>query len=121
MENKQIVDGIDVSGCKHYKNRNCIADYCLTDMPFGEAKCELNPNCKYKQLQREKQNSQEARDIAIKEFNRAEELKTLLKRKEQECEELKKTIMYKCPQCGDEYLSPIGASLYEENNKLLPR
>lgn len=26
--------------------------------------------------------------------------------------------MYKCPQCGDEYLSPIGASLYEENNKL---
>ena len=118
MENKQIVDGIDVSGCKHYKNRNCIADYCLTDMPFSEAKCELNPNCYYKQLQREKQNSQEARDIAIKEFNRAEELKTLLKRKEQECEELKKTIMYKCPQCGDEYLSPMGASLYEENNKL---
>lgn len=35
-----------------------------------------------------------------------------------ENEELKKTIMYKCPQCGDEYLSPIGASLYEENNKL---
>ena len=78
MENKQIVDGIDVSGCKHYKNRNCIADYCLTDMPFSEAKCELNPNCYYKQLQREKQNSQEARDIAIKEFNRAEELKTVV-------------------------------------------
>ena len=38
--------------------------------------------------------------------------------KTQECEELKKTIMYKCPQCGEEYLSPIGASLYEENNKL---
>lgn len=35
-----------------------------------------------------------------------------------ENEELKKTIMYKCPQCGDEYLSPIGASLYEENNNL---
>lgn len=41
-----------------------------------------------------------------------------LARKEQECEELKKTIMYKCPQCGEEYLSPIGASLYEKNNKL---
>ena len=39
-------------------------------------------------------------------------------RKEQECEELKKTVMYKCPQCGEEYLSPIGASLYEENNNL---
>ena len=90
MTDKQIIiDGVNVSGCKHYKNRTCIADYCLTDMPFGEAKCELNPNCYYKQLQREKQNSQEARDVAIKEFNRAEELKTLLKRKEQECEELK--------------------------------
>lgn len=41
-----------------------------------------------------------------------------IKAKEQECEELKKTIMYKCPQCGEEYLNPIGASLYEENNKL---
>ena len=89
MTDKQIIiDGVDVSGCKHYKNLTCIADYCLTDMPFGEAKCELSPNCYYKQLQREKQNSQEARDVAIKEFNRAEELKTLLKRKEQECEEL---------------------------------
>lgn len=46
------------------------------------------------------------------------ELEEKLLRKEQECEELKKTIMYKCPQCGEEYLSPIGASLYEENNKL---
>lgn len=75
MDDKQIIiDDVDVSGCKHYKNRNCIADYCLTDMPFSEAKCELNPNSYYKQLQREKQNSQEARDFAIKEFNRAEEL-----------------------------------------------
>ena len=48
----------------------------------------------------------------------ANELEEKLLRKEQECEELKKTIMYKCPQCGDEYLSPIGASLYEENNKI---
>lgn len=65
-------------------------------VPFGcmedrkTCGCKYNPNCHYKQL----------------------------KRKEQECEELKKTIMYKCPQCGDEYLSPIGASLYEENYKL---
>ena len=68
MADKQIIiDCVDVSGCKHYKNRTCIADYCLTDMPFGEAKCELNPNCYYKQL----------------------------KRKEQECEELKKQLI-KC-------------------------
>lgn len=48
----------------------------------------------------------------------ANELEEKFLRKTQECEELKKTIMYKCPQCGDEYLSPIGASLYEKNNKL---
>ena len=45
-------------------------------------------------------------------------LREQLKAKEQECDELKKTVMYKCPQCGEEYLSPIGASLYEENNNL---
>ena len=56
MENKQtIINGIDVSRCKHYKNRNCIADYCLTDMPFSEAKCELNTNCYYKQLKHKEQ------------------------------------------------------------------
>ena len=60
MTDKQIIiDEIDVSGCKHYKNRTCIADYCLTDMPFGEAKCELNPNCYYKQLKRKEQECEE--------------------------------------------------------------
>ena len=117
---QMIINGIDVSGCEFYNkddktcrevNGKYDTDICEFD------KCE-NHNCYYKQLQREKQNSQEAMDASIREFNRAEELKTLLKRKEQECEELKKTVMYKCPQCGEEYLSPIGASLYEENNKL---
>ena len=117
---QMIINGIDVSGCEFYNkddktcrevNGKYDTDICEFD------KCE-NHNCYYKQLQREKQNSQEAMDASIREFNRAEELKTLLKRKEQECEELKKTVMYKCPQCGEEYLSPIGASLYEENNNL---
>lgn len=63
MTDKQkIIDGIDVSGCKHYKNRTCIADYCLTDMPFGEAKCELNPNCYYKQLKRKEQECKALRE-----------------------------------------------------------
>lgn len=149
VENKPIIiDGIEVSKCEFLIINNdkqlcrCIKSDLFGGIEFVEnaknGNCKDNPNCYYKQLQREKQNSQEARDIAIKKFNRAEELKTLLKRKEQECEEykaqakkyladyyeenkkceeLKKTIMYKCPQCGDEYLSPIGASLYEENNK----
>lgn len=69
MTDKQIIiDGVDVSGCKHYKNRNCIADYLLTDMDFSEAKCELCKNCYFKQL----------------------------KRKERECEELKKQLQAQC-------------------------
>ena len=86
MENKQIVDDVDVSGCEWYSStyfKPCNG-------------CKNTPNCHYKQLAREKQNSQEARDTAIKEFNRAEELKTLLKRKEQECEELKKAKKASC-------------------------
>ena len=97
MTDKQIIiDGVDISKCKHYDE---VFNYCdqsylgeggLLKNTKNPKRCECSPNCYYKQL----------------------------KRKEQECEELKKNIMYKCPQCGEEYLSPIGASLYEENNKL---
>ena len=88
-----IINSIDVSGCKHYKSRTCIADYCLTDMPFGEAKCELNPNCHYKQL----------------------------KRKEQECEELKKKCnIYTCGICGNkEYCNKLYKTLTEIKEILL--
>ena len=40
----------------------------------------------------DKEKLQEAIDTSIKEFNRAETLKTLLKRKEQECKNLKQTL-----------------------------
>ena len=60
MTDKEIIiDGVDVSKCIHYKNKSCIADYCLTDMPFDEAKCKLNPNCYFKQLKRKEQECEE--------------------------------------------------------------
>ena len=98
MTDKQIIiDGVDVSGCKHYKNRTCIADYCLTDMPFGEAKCELNPNCYYKQLKRTEfvlqqadQNINDLESMLENTERRENELKIKLLNKEQECKELKK-------------------------------
>ena len=103
MTDKQIiVDGIDVSECislDKYYIANCKEEFI--DCALGglyeyqdeyKRTCKENPNCYYKQLQREKQNSQEARDTAIKEFNRKEELNTLYKHKEQECDELKKII-----------------------------
>ena len=86
MTDKQII--IDVNKCKY---RDTYTNFCKAEKDdIGECYTICTGNdCYYKQLQREKQNSQEARDTSIKEFNRAEELKTLLQRKEQECEELK--------------------------------
>ena len=108
MTDKEIIiDGVDIRKCKHfealYESRPngfggiTIENYCY----LYEDNCEKYPQCLYRsnqlqqletQLQREKQNSQEAIDTSIREFNRAEELKTLLKRKEQECEKYKQTI-----------------------------
>ena len=95
MTDKQIIiDGVNVSECLFYQT-NFEEDYDVKIKHYcsnWHNSCETNnnSNCYYKQLQREKQNLQEAIDTSIKEFNRAEELKTLLKRKEQECEDLKK-------------------------------
>lgn len=37
-----------------------------------------------------------------------------LARKTQECEELRKTVLTKCPECGSEYLTPAGLVLFME-------
>ena len=90
MTDKQIIiDGVDVSECEFCDWKGSNFPQCRIRSASFKSFCE-GYKCYYKQLQREKQNSQEARDTAIKEFNRAEELKTLLKRKEQECEKLKR-------------------------------
>ena len=94
-----IVDNIDVSKCEFLIITNdkhlcrCIKSDLFGGIEFVEnakkGNCEDNPNCYYKQLQQEKQSSQESRDTSIKEFNRAEELNTLFKYKQQECDRLK--------------------------------
>ena len=85
MDDKQvIIHNVDVSGCKYYIADNGVqynGCYKLTDICECNKEdyfCDDNPNCYYKQLQREKQDSQEARDTAIKEFNRAEKLSQTL-------------------------------------------
>ena len=100
MTDKQIIiDGVNVACCVRLQDDEISCDL------GGE--CKGWGNCYYKQIQREKQTSQETRDTAIKEFNRAEELRTLLQRKEQECEELKKELeaIYDdckgCPTCNE--------------------
>ena len=61
MTDKQIIDGVDVSGCKNLM-QGIVPFGCMEDRKT--CSCMNNPNCLYKQL----------------------------KRKEQECEELNKTI-----------------------------
>ena len=98
MTDKQtIIDRVDVSGCEYLYTDNRYNDKCCSASISGDSLCKPSEM------------------ICVK---YVEYLKEQLKHKEQECEELKKTIMYKCPQCGEVYLSPIGASLYEENKKL---
>ena len=113
MTEEIIINGVDVSWC--VKQGETVAGITCgngerirlaNEIITKHKLCKDNPNCYYKQLQREKQNSQESRDISIKEFNRAEELNTLLKRKESECEELKHKVelMMDCASCKvDEY------------------
>lgn len=95
MTDKEIyIDGVDVTGCEWFGQFDLdINVICTSNSPKKcSAYCKDNPNCYYKQLIRKEQNLQEAMDTSIKEFNRAEELKTLLKRKEQKCEELNKQV-----------------------------
>lgn len=86
---EQIIDGIDVSGCEFLQDEEEYGYTCYAEegSTCAVVNCSALPNCYYKQL----------------------------KRKEKECEELKKTVMTKCPQCG-EYLSPVGLELYEKIN-----
>ena len=112
MDNKQIIiDGVDVSGCGHYEDLNCFAYRDSCGYPLD---CKDNPSCYYKQLKRKEQECEELRQYHNKcciEFeNEKQELLekynqvsrdfyngkycnkencSLLKAKEQECEELK--------------------------------
>ena len=71
MTDKQIIDGIDVGGCKHFKIGTCLADYLLTDMDFSEAKCELCKDCYYKQLKRKEQKLDKIKTICEKETTKS--------------------------------------------------
>ena len=98
MTDKQIIiDGVDVSGCSHIEyehkwwnmagheqnSENVCHLYFDKNADFEEDfLCQDNPNCYYKQLEKLK-----AENLGFKILHESD--KDLLKRKEQECEELK--------------------------------
>lgn len=68
MENKQIIDGVDVSGCEFLIiNNDKYLCHCIKSDLFGgiefvenakNGNCKDNPNCYYKQLAREEHECQ---------------------------------------------------------------
>ena len=66
MENKQIVDGVQIRGCGHYWNGTCHA---YTDNTGKFLLCANSPHCYFKQLARKEQECEELR----KQLERKEE------------------------------------------------
>ena len=85
---EQIInDGVDVSECKHLYSRS--EDDGLINL------CKTHPNCYYKQLQKEKfenLNNRQMVESAENLIYENSELYKNLKEKEQECEELKEQL-----------------------------
>lgn len=110
MTDKEIVvGGIDVSGCKCLRNVKIILELArpedfelLCGATNGAMKCEQWKDCYYKQLQRKtkecEKKSWEIGNLGYKIKNQRREINERLKqieklkRKEQECEELKSQI-----------------------------
>lgn len=100
MTDKQIIiDGVDVSGCdelwlnfeKNY-NSKCIR---FKDVYSQCSYCKDNPNCEYKQLQKEKFENLNNRQIVESAENliyENSELYKNLKEKEQECDRYRKAL-----------------------------
>lgn len=80
MNDKPIINGIDVSECEYYDDGTC----CNKDVLA--LSCDTT-DCIYKQLKRLQ-------------------------------EENKRLQMLSCVNCGEQYLSPDGAELYEKNVQL---
>ena len=93
-----IIDGVDVSECKHFKIGTCLADYLLTDMNFSEVKCELCKDCYYKQL---KHNEQECERLKHDNDYEVGTLEKTIDNLTAENEELKTTVAEIKDMCSE--------------------
>lgn len=73
MTNKQIIkNGIDVSGCEYYFDEKCrCMDASIMQDFYSCPQCNSNPNCYYKQLKRKEQECEELKEkyLNLKEQN----------------------------------------------------
>ena len=102
-----IIDDIDVSGCVHYFKNCCTVN--------GFVDCENSPNCYYKQLKHKEQECEQQK-AELELFKTSNQ--TTIDQLKAENEDLKKSVLQECPNCGEEYLNYKGAALYFENSDL---
>ena len=115
MENKIIIDDVDVSKCEYY---NAEDGTCrIVNGKYDTDMCDFDkcgdPNCDYKQLQREKEinlNNQQMVESAEKLIYDNAYLKGELECKTAECEnyeqaldEIEKHFEHRCKICREEY------------------
>ena len=63
MTNKQIIiDGLDVSGCVYFKMNNKMSMCRACNSGIGTPYCEYHKDCYYKQLKRKEQECEELKD-----------------------------------------------------------
>ena len=82
MIDKQIIDGVDVSGCEYCLKM--LEHRCTIQHDTNKYLCEENPNCYYKQLKRYEN---EYEGFAVK----YTDMEIALKRKTEELEQYKKS------------------------------
>ena len=111
MTDKQIIiDGVDVSGCRYYDDRDGYCDACKDDIDGDSfTKCMYEDDCYYKQLKRKEQECEELKeekaytDMACEQFEQQlDQLKEQLEAYKMEAEEGKE----------------INAEIKAENEKL---
>ena len=89
MENKQIVDDVQIRGCGHYWNGTCHA---YTDNTGKFLLCVNSPHCYFKQLALKEQECIALREEKVYTDMACEQFKKQLQSKEQESKEFKKQL-----------------------------
>lgn len=105
---KIMIDDVDVAECifygaTNYKSENC---YRLGDKYLRS--CKGYKDCYYKQLKRKEEECEELRD----ELEWVHGYKDILNKEKKDLQ------MQFCTICGESFLTPKGAELYDENEKL---
>ena len=84
-DKEMIIDGVDVSGCEHCVKMTKYR--CIIQRDVYKYLCEENPNCYYKQLKRKEQECEELKE-KIKKIHKHQRIR--YKKKREKAKEVNK-------------------------------